>query len=281
MSNTAQDEEEWEYEYSPTQTSTFYIPIDLSNVPSTHKTPTSDKRPGHPTLLKSRLRALAAARIQPTAQSTAPGNGDADIDGDADGQEEPAVLGEIQITGLHTENPLMVYNGELLSCHWSQTVGTDLFFVKDAKKDEGSKEEVLRELNGVDLLAVGSAKLVAKVGRLRPRDDLFDVEDGEDIEKEDGMETGKGKEKEKETSSDSAAMEQGATTSTIPSSSEFLSRLNEAKLRRGERTRLLATQTPEGIRLSTEMVAAILPTVPPRAPEQEVAGDNDVSMGGT
>lgn len=297
MANTSEDD--WEHEHHPTQTTTFYIPIDLSNIPSTHQKPPSSeqkKRPGHPTLLKSRLRALEAARVvqpvsQPTAAANIVQNGDGDGSGNGNGngenmteQEEAAVVGEIQITGLHTENPLMVYNGELLSCAWSQSVGTDLFFVKDGRKGGGENGgDVLRELNGVDLLALGSAKLVAKVGRLRPRDDLFDGEEGEGEEGGvgEGDGTGKGKEKEK-SSFGETRMNQATTTSTMPSSSEFLSKLNEAKLRRGERNRLLATQTPEGVRLSTEMVASTLPTVPPEAPEQEVAAaDDDIAMGGT
>ncbi|RZK25465.1 MAG: hypothetical protein EOO43_05445, partial [Flavobacterium sp.] len=45
-------------------------------------------------------------------------------------EEEPATMGELQITGLHTSNPLIMYNGQLLSCHWTSTIGTDMFFTK-------------------------------------------------------------------------------------------------------------------------------------------------------
>src|SRR5687768_16234277 len=94
-------DEDWEYEYDETETEDFYIPIDLSNVPSAQVPINSDRRPGHPTLLKSRLRALNAARGQPL-----------EIANNAAGTTASATtIGELQIIGLHTTNPLVMYNG--------------------------------------------------------------------------------------------------------------------------------------------------------------------------
>ncbi|RYN67795.1 hypothetical protein AA0118_g1632 [Alternaria tenuissima] len=215
------EEDEWEYEYDENETEDFYIPLDLSNVPSAQIPMVSQGRPGHPTLLKSRLRALNAARGQP-AEFAANNNNDV---------QETATMGEVQVVGLHTPNPLIMYNGQLLSCHWTSTIGTDMFFVKpDA--NASTQSQVLRSLPSVDLLALGSAKLVAKVGRLRPRDDL--VDNAGDAEQATEV-------------THTPGDNQGASAS-----SSFLARLNEAKAKRGEKSRLAIAKTSEGSHLVAE-----------------------------
>ncbi|KAI4961103.1 hypothetical protein J4E86_000128 [Alternaria arbusti] len=235
----APEEDEWEYEYDENETEDFYVPLDLSNVPAAQIPMVSQGRPGHPTLLKSRLRALNAARAQP-----------AEFAADSNDGQETATMGEVQIIGLHTPNPLVMYNGQLLSCHWTSTVGTDMFFVKP-NANPSTQSDTLRSLPSVDLLALGSAKLVAKVGRLRPRDDLFD----------DASNTQQAAEV-----ASAADGNQGTTTSVnnipdvqhssneeaSPASSSFLARLNEAKAKRGEKSRLAISKTSEGSRLVAE-----------------------------
>jgi hypothetical protein len=233
------EEDEWEYEYDESETEDFYIPLDLSNVPAAQIPMVSQGRPGHPTLLKSRLRALNAARGQPA--EFAANNNDA---------QETATMGEVQVVGLHTPNPLVMYNGQLLSCHWTSTVGTDMFFVKpDA--NASTQSQILRSLPSVDLLALGSAKLVAKVGRLRPRDDLVDnVSDAQQAtEVAPTPENDQGAETRAPRNSDA----QIASTKEGPSApSNFLARLNEAKAKRGEKSRLTIAKTSEGSRLVAE-----------------------------
>ena len=93
-----QAEDEWEYEYDEVETEDFYIPIDLSNVPKNHKHIDTERRIGHPTLLKSRLRALNAQRgIQKGAPTIHSVN-----------EQGPATFGESQFFGLHTPNPLVM-----------------------------------------------------------------------------------------------------------------------------------------------------------------------------
>jgi hypothetical protein len=247
MSGTADDE--WEYEYDEVETEDFYIPIDLSNVPKGQKHVDSERRTGHPTLLKSRLRALNAQRGQrqdaPTVENAST---------NANG-EEAMTLGQAQVIGLHTENPLVMYNGQLLSLQWASTIGTDMFFAKpDA--DAESEENPLRSLPNVDLLAVSSAKLVARVGRLRPRDDLFDNVGEVDAE----MNT--------------EAAQESAATSTPPPTS-FLAKLNAAKAKRGDSTRLAISRSSDGSRLVSEVAAV------PRAAETVVEESGDVEMDGT
>lgn len=246
-------DDEWEYEYDEVETEDFYIPIDLSNVPKGQKHIDSERRTGHPTLLKSRLRALNAQRNK---QQDGPA-----VDG-TNGQES-ANLGEAQIVGLHTPNPLVMYNGQLLSCQWASTIGTDLYFAKP-NADADSEVKPLRSLPNVDLLAMSSAKLVARVGRLRPRDELFD-----DVDQSAGAPAQTAVTAQIEVN-DADAQEAAQVSGPVPTS--FLARLNQAKARRGDSTRLAVSKSGETSRLVSEAA--------PLATEAE-RGPGDVEMSGT
>lgn len=234
---TDANEEEWEYEYDENETEDLYIPLDLTNIPAAQIPMVSQGRPGHPTLLKTRLRALNAARGQPIEFATRSSNG-----------QDTATMGEVQIIGLHTTNPLIMYNGQLLSCHWGSTIGTDMFFVKPGSMEDG-KTEPMRSLPSVDLLSLGSTKLLAKVGRLKPRDDLFDDTQTERAESA---------ALNKHESANSTAGEDIAATDEIPEENiqpapdSFLAKLNQVKAKRGESTRLAISKTSNGTRLVSE-----------------------------
>ncbi|KAG9193834.1 hypothetical protein G6011_03869 [Alternaria panax] len=259
---TKPEDDEWEYEYDENETEDFYIPLDLSNVPAAQIPMVSQGRPGHPTLLKSRLRALNAARGQP-----------AEFAANNDDTQETATMGEVQVVGLHTPNPLVMYNGQLLSCHWTSTIGTDMFFVKpDANAP--TQSQILRSLPLVDLLALGSAKLVAKVGRLRPRDDLVDsasnVQQATEV-----THTPDNNQSAATSTSDTPDAQPSTINKGVSAPSNFLARLNEAKAKRGEKSRLAIAKTSEGSRLVAEKAAV----------SSAVAGalqtDGDSAMSGT
>ena len=261
----ADDEDQWEYEYDETETEDFYIPLDLSNVPNAQVPMVSQGRPGHPTLLKSRLRALNAQRGQP-----------AEIPFEPSGGQETATMGDIQITGLHTPNPLAMYNGELLSCQWTSTIGSDMFFVKpDA--NTGDLSEPLRTLPSVDLLAIGSAKLVAKVGRLRPRDDLFDGAGHAEPATKPTQVSSTVQSVSSPSDSTRAAEQQSITEPVHPAPPSFLARLNQAKAKRGETSSLAISKTPTGSRLISKEVGENRD--PANADLSQPPGDT--TMGGT
>jgi hypothetical protein len=241
-------DDEWEYEYDDVETEDLYIPIDLSNIPKSQKHVEIERRTGHPTLVKTRVRALNAPHGQ---QQDAPTIDNANA-------KQPGLAGEAQIIGLHTENPLVMYNGQLLSLQWAATIGTDMFFVKP-DPDAASDETPLRALPDVDLLAMSSAKLIAKVGRLRPKDELFD----------------------------DAAMTEGAAAQTAEDGEEvailsealptsFLGRLNAVKARKGEVTRLALSTTGNEARLVATPANAV-----PDAAQDAVEDSHDTAMGGT
>jgi len=254
-------DEEWEYEYHENETEDLYIPVDLSNVPSAQVPFNVERRPGHPTLIKSRLRALNAVRGQlPEATS--------DVPASQEGTQETANMGEVQITGLHTSNPLMMYNGQLLSCQWTSTVGTDMFFTKPHADDSNSLEP-LRSLPSVDLLSVGTAKLVARVGRLRPRDELFEEESQQQVPSKAGQD---------QNASNTPSSAVAPNTQSAPTNSRnFLARLNEAKARRGEASRLAVTQTSDGSRL----VSRPIDLADQSARHNHSNSTGDVTMSGT
>jgi hypothetical protein len=135
-----------------------------------------------------------------------------------------------------------------LSCQWTSTIGTDMFFTKP-HTDDSELHQPLRSLPSVDLLSIGTAKLIARVGRLRPRDDLFENEEDTQPIVVNVDEA----EKNQDAPIATAAGDQLPTT-TNPGAgpTSFLARLNEAKARRGEASRLALTQTPDGSRLVSE-----------------------------
>jgi hypothetical protein len=238
---TNPDDDEWEYEYDENETEDFYIPIDLSNVPSAQIPMVSQGRPGHPTLIKSRLRALNAARGQPV-EFTAETNDD----------QETATMGEVQVVGLHTDNPLVMYNGQLLSCQWTSTIGTDMFFAKP-DSNTSAQSQPLRSLPSVDLLSLGSAKLVAKVGRLRPREDLFDNASDAQPSSTDAHSNDPGNSQVTSAlSNQNTGAQQSTTQDARPTPTSFLEKLNQAKAKRGEKSRLVIAETSEGSRLVAE-----------------------------
>jgi hypothetical protein len=268
------EEDEWEYEYEENETEDFYIPIDLANVPSVQGAlglggPTQR---GHPTLLKTKLRAITTERRE--AETNLAVQNVEDVD---------ESVGKIQIIGLHTENPLMMYNDQLLSCEWNKIVGTDLIFAKPGAvvKEKG---EVLRSLPSVDLVAMGSAKLVARVAQMRPKEDIFDDEP-KPAEHSPGvmMETSRGDELvaapgiiDGTATVPATATEVQATTepqaqSTQPAPSSFLGQLNALKARRGESSRLVLSSAPDGSRLVTAGESATAAD----------AANEDTTMGGT
>ncbi|KAL1597095.1 hypothetical protein SLS60_008677 [Paraconiothyrium brasiliense] len=246
------EEDEWEYEYDDNETEDFYIPVDLANVPAVQGAlglggPTQK---GHPTLLATKLRAITTERREAgsnLAVQIVENFGES--------------VGKIQIIGLHTKNPLMMYNDQLLSCEWNQTIGTDLIFAKPGALT-GETNEPLRSLPSVDLVAMGSAKLVARVARMRPKDDLFDDDSKVDEQTSaDAMDTSGGDEPASAigaagevasapvTATESQAAAEPEGQSIQPASSSFLGQLNAVKARRGEASRLALSTTPDGSRL--------------------------------
>lgn len=232
------DDDEWEYEYDDLETEDFYMTLDLSNTPAASLPNINNQaKIGHPTKLQSRLRAINAGR-----------KGDGDAARMASERQLQAV-GEMQITGLHTSNPLVMYNGQLLSCKWATTIGTDMFFIKPGLENEPSMPP-LRSLPAVDLLAMSSAKLTATMGVLRPRDDiLIPTNDSEELTA-DAMDVSDDAHSAMEETPQTGVQDVQSRTEERPSTStNFLARLNQAKAKRGEKTMLIMKESSDGSHL--------------------------------
>ncbi|KAF2876737.1 hypothetical protein BDV95DRAFT_602701 [Massariosphaeria phaeospora] len=254
MANPEQDA--WEYEYDEHNTEDLYIPLDLSNVPEAQAPAAAVQIGGSaPVRLLARLRAANRGR-----KSADDGLGQPD-------QPEPATAGEIQICGLHTRNPLVMYKGQLLSCKWAASLGTDLLFAKP-NQDPQSSNQPLRALPSVDLLATSSTKLMAKAAKLRPREDLFSNE------RENEPSTTASATKTRKAGTRKAQRTIGAPS---PPRTDFLIRLNQAKLKRREKSQLVVSQTANGPRLTARKTPALSSTRK-RAPAQT---SEDTVMGGT
>jgi hypothetical protein len=250
----ATEEDEWEYEYDGDETEDFYIPIDLSHVPTSQKMSSAFPRTGHPVLLRTKLRAHHERR---EAEATIASHS---ISEDANS------LGNLQLNGLHTENPLVMYEGQLLSCQWARNIGTDMFFAKPEPDFAGNN--ALRSLPDVDLIATGSSKLIANVAQLRPKDELFEgTVDGDQAELPIGT-------------SGHSHPENGEET--WPPPSNFLARLNAAKAKRGEKSRLVISKDAEGNRLAAEVISQEESHFAQERTEQDIAVESgDVVMTGT
>lgn len=185
--------DEWEYEYSETETQVVHeaaqnFLVEIANIPLQDFYVTLD--------LTSRI----------TPQQTKKGyvrlehdifadDDEADKDKDDDEQQasqqeatpdlveengtphkeptpEPEEQDRIQIVGLHDDNPIVSYQGQIYSCHWASTIGTDLFFARalPAEDREARIAEPMRKLNGCfELIGASSARLVARQAKLRPK----------------------------------------------------------------------------------------------------------------
>ena len=77
---------------------------------------------------------------------------------------EPA---DVQILDLHSDNPIVSYDGQVYSCEWARNIGTELLFTAH---DPESDLPVLRTLpDNVDLLAASSTRIISKPLVLEPK----------------------------------------------------------------------------------------------------------------
>ena len=118
------EEGEWEYEYDENETENFYITLDLSNAAPASKPRKADV---------SSLTQTIADTARQTRDSTADLHSGRDNSTSTPTHSNPDLaksndMNAIQILDLHTHNPLISYQGQLLSCRWASTIGSDLLF---------------------------------------------------------------------------------------------------------------------------------------------------------
>ncbi|KAK0619625.1 hypothetical protein B0T14DRAFT_537342 [Immersiella caudata] len=207
QTDPAEDDDEWEHEYSATETEfigelqTYYLTLDLSVRDFLERRPDDqvihntrggyrvwynplfnavEPRPSHPELIADNQDGEAPERedreldnigLQAAADEQAP------IDPmlerpESGGPQEPAIspdepMSEIQILDLHSDEPLVSYRNHIFRGTWYENIGTELIFTPHDKK---APLPALRNLNhGIDLLAASSARVHFKEATLIPK----------------------------------------------------------------------------------------------------------------
>ncbi|RDW92219.1 hypothetical protein BP5796_01613 [Coleophoma crateriformis] len=160
--------EEWEYEYSTTETETYYVTLDLTTPAIAQQKKTQQNRGGGtgkvqwvmpPALQAARSNKSKLPEAEQVQESTP-------VPGTDGGQLQKAAdrVGEVQILDLDTEHPVVSFGGIVYSCRWEENIGTELLFKEHNPNDP---LPVLRNLpEGVDLLAASSARIVSEQIRL-------------------------------------------------------------------------------------------------------------------
>jgi hypothetical protein len=75
---------------------------------------------------------------------------------------------EIQILGLCNNEPIISYGGNIYSCQWTASIGSNLLFKKHYGHVEPSHQP-LETLGSWDLIGLGAATLVASPATIQPR----------------------------------------------------------------------------------------------------------------
>jgi len=159
----------------------------------------------------------------PQASSAQDSNKDRDVDDASANESEPDDSGglgdavessdKIQIVDLHGDNPIISYQGNFYSCKWASSIGSDLIFSKKPEDPDFDRKS-LYSLPSWDLLDVGSARLIASNAQIdrRAAAEKYDIEPR--------LSTGEN-------------VQDGASSSVVRQAN-FLTRLREIQVRRGE-----------------------------------------------
>ncbi|OJD32644.1 transcription factor tfiiic tau55-related protein [Diplodia corticola] len=160
------DPDEWEYEYSTTETQDFFVTLDL-----TSRIMSMQSKKGYVRLEHDIFAADDADKDGEHEQDDAADPAEGNATPHKPPSPEPGEYDRIQIVGLEDDNPIVSYQGHIYSCQWASTIGTDLLFTRAVAPEDGEDQaaEPLRKLGTFDLLGASSARLVATTARLRPR----------------------------------------------------------------------------------------------------------------
>lgn len=199
IATTADDSDEWEHEYSTTETETFYLTLDLTtpSIPTSRPLTVSSRngRAGfrakwlNPGLgrRKHLLGQAPTLRVDKDKDGE-DGEGDGlDEDEDAPGEtdndfpqpeenEQAANTAQtkenelrehkIQILDLESDDPLVSYRDHIFTCRWARNIGTELLFT--GHEDTGDLPTLRQLAGGVDLLGACTARITSQTATLVP-----------------------------------------------------------------------------------------------------------------
>ncbi|KAL2259238.1 hypothetical protein VTK26DRAFT_7160 [Humicola hyalothermophila] len=204
QTGTGEDDEEWEYEYSATETETYYLTLDLSvrdflerrTDDIFHNTRSGYRVWYNPLFNAPEPKASNSDLLEDkdADDEEPPEREDADLDTigmpAAQAPPEPPIdpllqpsIGknsqqesrqslkpaeEIQILGLHSDEPIVSYRNHVFIGTWSENIGTEMIF---ALHDDDAPLPALRRLHqNIDLLAASASRINFHEATLRPRD---------------------------------------------------------------------------------------------------------------
>ncbi|KAF9882231.1 hypothetical protein CkaCkLH20_00267 [Colletotrichum karsti] len=207
------DDSEWEYEYSTTDTETYYLTVDLSipqllhrrrNAPVSgrggyhykhwagpHKKPDEPKH--HRILSDDENDENDENDDEPIVEPEDDGDIDpsqmdpnADKADNPDDQSETDAAPDIQILDLHSDKPMFAYKGKVFEGQWARNLGTEVIF---AEHDAEDPLPALRHLpGGVDMLAASWSRINTTEKRLIPRHEVSAKDDPlEEIRRQHGI----------------------------------------------------------------------------------------------
>ena len=67
----------------------------------------------------------------------------------------------LQIMDLESDEPMVMYTGQIYSCKWATSLGSDLLFMR-RHEEPGDDYQPLHSFEEVDLLSIATAKLIAR-----------------------------------------------------------------------------------------------------------------------
>lgn len=152
---SAEEVDEWEYEYDETQTEDWYFTLDL-----TMHVPDAFVEKQHPDL---RTPYPYSKGFGPNAATG--DEPDVAADDTTNAKDPSPASSKIQILDLHTGNPLVKLDDDIYSCYWSTDLGTQ-FHVSEA----GVTSNPRRPGTVMDIVGSSQTRLLGKPVQVYPRD---------------------------------------------------------------------------------------------------------------
>lgn len=155
----AQDGTDWEYEYDDNETEDYYFTLDLTtqqpNRAQNRRPRTKRRRLTGPDHNAATDVSFAKDNVESTSNPTT---------------AQPDNSGKLQVLDLHSQNPLVLLDGQLYSCQWSTDLGTQFYVARPDKS-----EKRLRAGRVVDVVGLSRARLVGSPVIAHPRRKQKDV----------------------------------------------------------------------------------------------------------
>ena len=148
-------DEEFEYQYDASETSTFLVELDLSTLNGIKRDMPNRK-------YSNRRRKAAAEVEEDEEERDANDEDDADFDEtrpESSEHRQRGVNNTLQFLDLASSNPMVAYKGNFYSCTWHDMIGTNMFY---SLPHQGIEHTPERQTRAYNLLGTSRVKLVGQ-----------------------------------------------------------------------------------------------------------------------